>query len=101
MTAALCRARHRSTMAQTHRVCGRGDGPFPRRRRHARDREFGQDRVSRSFVIIAALLFLCTDTAAHPPDAEFADWFRSLKEPARKERRAASSHAVHRRTIVN
>jgi hypothetical protein len=26
------------------------------------------------------LVFLCTGTAAHPPGAEFADWFRSLKE---------------------
>ena len=34
-----------------------------------------------SFGIIATLLFLCTATAAHPPQAEFADWFRSLKEP--------------------
>jgi hypothetical protein len=33
------------------------------------------------FVIIAALLFLGTGVAAHPPEAEFADWFRSLKEP--------------------
>jgi hypothetical protein len=33
------------------------------------------------FVIMAALLFLCTGAAAHPPDAEFADWFRSLTEP--------------------
>jgi hypothetical protein len=31
--------------------------------------------------IIATLLFLCAKTAAHPPEAEFADWFRSLKEP--------------------
>jgi hypothetical protein len=30
---------------------------------------------------IATLLFLYTGTAAHPPEAEFADWFRSLKEP--------------------
>jgi hypothetical protein len=37
--------------------------------------------MPRPVVIIAALLFLCTGTAAHPPDAEFADWFRSLKEP--------------------
>jgi hypothetical protein len=37
--------------------------------------------MSRRFVVIATLLFLCTGTAAHPPDAEFADWFRSLKEP--------------------
>src|SRR5262249_54574527 len=27
------------------------------------------------------LFFLCTGTAAHSPNAEFADWFRSLKEP--------------------
>jgi hypothetical protein len=33
------------------------------------------------FAIIAALLFLHTGVAAHPPEAEFADWFRSLKEP--------------------
>ena len=37
--------------------------------------------MPRPFVIIATLLFLCTGTVAHPPDAEFADWFRSLKEP--------------------
>jgi hypothetical protein len=34
-----------------------------------------------TFAIVATLLFLCTGTAAHPPGAEFADWFRSLKEP--------------------
>ena len=33
------------------------------------------------FAIIAALFFLCTGTAAHPPGAEFGDWFNSLKEP--------------------
>ena len=37
--------------------------------------------MPRRFVIIAALLFLCTGAAAHPPEAAFADWFRSLKEP--------------------
>jgi hypothetical protein len=31
--------------------------------------------------IIATLLFLCTAAAAHPPGAEFADWFSSLTEP--------------------
>jgi len=32
-------------------------------------------------VIIATVLLLCAGAAAHPPEAEFADWFRSLKEP--------------------
>jgi hypothetical protein len=34
-----------------------------------------------SFAILAAIMFFCTDSAAHSPEAEFADWFRSLKEP--------------------
>jgi hypothetical protein len=34
-----------------------------------------------SFAVIATLVLLSTATAAHPPGAEFADWFRSLKEP--------------------
>ena len=38
--------------------------------------------MPRPFVIVAAaLLFLGIGAAAHPPEAEFADWFRSLKEP--------------------
>ena len=32
-------------------------------------------------VIIATLLFLGAGAAAHPPEAEFGDWFHSLKEP--------------------
>ena len=35
----------------------------------------------RPSVIIATLFFLCSGAPAHPPEAEFADWFRSLKEP--------------------
>lgn len=49
----------------------------PRRGCHG----FGLRLTPGSFGIIATLLFLCTATAAHPPQAEFADWFRSLKEP--------------------
>jgi hypothetical protein len=41
----------------------------------------GPYRVPGPFFIIVMLLFLCTATAAHPLEAEFADWFRSLKEP--------------------
>jgi len=37
--------------------------------------------VPSALALIATLLFLLTSTAAHPPEAEFADWFRSLKEP--------------------
>jgi len=48
---------------------------------HGRCSEFGRHRIWHRFVIIATLLCLCTSTAAHPPEAEFADWFRSLKEP--------------------
>ena len=37
--------------------------------------------MPRRLVIIAALLFVAAGAAAHPPEAGFADWFRSLKEP--------------------
>jgi len=76
-----CRVHHRSTMANKHRVCERRVrpvwhggplGPCP---------QLGRNRRLRPLVIIAALLLLCTGVAAHPPGAEFADWFRSLKEP--------------------
>jgi hypothetical protein len=30
---------------------------------------------------IATLLFMAAGAAAHEPEAEFADWFRSLKKP--------------------
>ena len=53
----------------------------PTFRRNVRRHSFGRLRVRRSSVVITTLVFLCTGTAAHPPDAEFADWFHSLKEP--------------------
>ena len=34
---------------------------------------------------MATLLFLCTVAPARPPEAEFADWFRSLKEPGTED----------------
>jgi hypothetical protein len=37
--------------------------------------------MSRRSAIIAPLLFFSSGVAAHPPEAEFADWFRGLKEP--------------------
>src|SRR5262249_4621357 len=76
----LCHARHRSTMARLsslYECCGEA---VLRRGRNGRFRAFGRHRKwGRS--LVAALLFLCSGAAAHPPDAEFADWFRSLKEP--------------------
>ena len=48
-------------------------------------RAFGRHRIRRSGVVITTLLLLCTGTAAHPPDAEFADWFHSLKEPGTED----------------
>jgi len=44
-------------------------------------REFGHHHTPRPCLIIATLFFLCAGALAHPPEAEFADWFRSLKEP--------------------
>jgi hypothetical protein len=44
-------------------------------------RSLGQFGISRLFAIVAPLLLLNIDGVAHPPEAEFADWFRSLKEP--------------------
>ena len=38
-------------------------------------------RVAAPLFAVVTLIFLCSGTAAHPPWAEFADWFRSLKEP--------------------
>ena len=43
--------------------------------------KLGQHRVPRPFGVFAILLSLCAGAVAHPPDAEFADWFSSLKEP--------------------
>jgi hypothetical protein len=72
-------------MANTHRVCERRAGPVPRGPPHGRCREFGQHCMPRPFVIIATLLFLYSGAAAHPPGAEFADWFKSLTEPGTEE----------------
>ena len=58
-----------------------GGGPVLHRRRNGRWRAFGRDGTRRLSLIVATLLFLCSGAPAHPPDAEFADWFRSLKEP--------------------
>lgn len=68
-------------MVNRHKICERRAGPNQHECRSGRCRDFGRHRIKQSFVIIAALLFLCTSAAAHPPEAEFADWFRSLKEP--------------------
>jgi hypothetical protein len=45
----------------------------------------GRFGISRVFAIFAPLLLLNTGGAAHPPEAEFADWFRSLKEPGTEQ----------------
>lgn len=48
-------------------------------------RVWGHPSVNRHWaprrsVIIATLFFVAAGAAAHEPEAEFADWFRSLKE---------------------
>jgi|SRR6516165_3449363 hypothetical protein len=37
--------------------------------------------MPRRLAIIVPLVCFSSGAAAHPPEAEFADWFRSLKEP--------------------
>ena len=61
-----------------------GSRSIPPRRPHGRCCDFGQFRMSCGFAIIASLLFFSTGAAAHPPEAESADWFHSLKEPGAK-----------------
>jgi hypothetical protein len=68
-------------MAQPRSVYGCRGGPVPHRCGNGRWRAFGRLRIRRSGVVITTLVFLCTGSAAHPPEAEFADWFHSLKEP--------------------
>jgi hypothetical protein len=63
------------------RVSGRYGRPAPRGRTDGRCCAPGPHRVAAPFVIIAMLLFLCTRTTAHSPEAGFGDWFRSLREP--------------------
>jgi hypothetical protein len=53
----------------------------PRAGPHSRRRALAAYRAAGPFFISAMLLFLCSGAAAHPPWAEFADWFRTLKEP--------------------
>jgi hypothetical protein len=77
--ATVCDALNRSTMA--NRVCDHFGPPGTRGRPHGRWGALRPCRVAGAFSAIAMLLFLCYGTAAHPPEAEFADWFRSLKEP--------------------
>src|SRR5215831_4722114 len=77
----LCRARHRSTMPPPRNAgecCG---GPVLGRSRSGRLRAFGQHPKSGPLLVAALLLLSGGGVAAHPPEAEFADWFRSLKEP--------------------
>jgi hypothetical protein len=68
-------------MAHWRSVCACRGGPVLPERPSGRCRAFARNWTWRPSVIIASLLFLCTGAAAHPPEAEFADWFRSLKEP--------------------
>jgi hypothetical protein len=68
-------------MAQLRSVYECRGGAVPYRCGNGRCRAFGRHGMWRLSVVISALVFLCTGTAAHPPEAEFADWFRSLKEP--------------------
>jgi hypothetical protein len=64
-----------------YRACGCSGPPAPRGRPHDRWHALGLHRLAGPFSTIAVLLFLCSGTSAHPPEAEFADWFRTLKEP--------------------
>lgn len=71
----------RLRMANTNKVCEPSARSVRRRHRCSRYRELGRLCMARPFNMIALLLFLCTGVAAHPPGAEFGDWFGSLKEP--------------------
>src|SRR6516162_9787805 len=75
LTAARCRAHHWWTMAKdnSHQFrCGRLYGHYKECDRH---------RVPHVLLLLAMLVLLWGGAAAHPPEAAFADWFRSLKEP--------------------
>jgi hypothetical protein len=63
------------------RVCARAGRSIQPRCRHGRCCDFGQFRMSRRLAMIVPLLCFSSGAAAHPPEAEFADWFHSLKEP--------------------
>ena len=66
-------------MAKIPRVCGCPSPPVPRAR------QLGRHRARHRLLIIATLLFVAAGAAAHEPEDEFADWFRSLKEPGTEE----------------
>jgi len=61
-----------------------------RAHQHGRYPESSQYPMPRPFVIVAMLFLLYAGAAAHPPEAEFADWFRSLKEPGTEGIRGGS-----------
>jgi len=44
-----------------------------------------------SFAVFATMLLLSIGSAAHPPGAEFADWFGSLKEPGTEGKMGSTS----------
>ena len=46
-----------------------------------RGRAIGPHRAVGPFSTVAVLLFSCFSAAAHPSGDEFAEWYRSLKEP--------------------
>jgi hypothetical protein len=77
-------------MAYMHSGCDRCSRSIQPRRRYGRGYDFRQFRTSRLFAIIAALLFFSAGVAAHPPEAEFAEWFRSLREPRTEKGLGAS-----------
>src|SRR5262249_47079131 len=71
----------RSRMANPNKVCKPSTYSVPRRHRCSRYRGLSRLCKARPLIVIALLLALGSGVAAHPPGAEFGDWFRSLKEP--------------------
>jgi hypothetical protein len=61
--------------------CGRLYGHYKECDRH---------RVPHVLLLLAMLVLLWGGAAAHPPEAAFADWFRSLKEPGTEGGRGGS-----------
>ena len=73
------------------RVCDRCGGSMRLGHRYGRCYNWGQFRSWGRLAIIVPLLFLSTIVTAHPPEAEFAGWFHSLKEPSTE---TGSGHGV-------